>query len=97
MLISEIYGRHYFISRDNPVPADSSAMLEVLGAIGKTAEWQSQTTVALSSQAATKWRDVCNAIKGTFVKWGLEEARFRKRGETNRGNVGAKWMNNWNF
>jgi len=66
MLISEIQGWHYFISWDNPVPADSSAMLEALGALGKITELQTKTTVALSPRISTKWRDVRNAIKSNL-------------------------------
>ncbi len=63
MLISEIQGWHYFISWDNPVPADSSAMLNALRALGKVTRLRTKTTVALSPRASTKWRDVRNAIK----------------------------------
>jgi hypothetical protein len=66
MLISEIQGWHYFISWDNPVPADSSAMLKALGALGKITKLQTKTTVALSPRASTKWRDVRNAIESNL-------------------------------
>jgi hypothetical protein len=66
MLISEIKGWHYFISWDNPIPADSSAMLKALGALGKVTVMQPKTTVALSPRASTTWDGVRDAIKSNL-------------------------------
>jgi len=62
MLISEVQGWHYFISWDNPVPADSSKMLRALKKLGKVRKLQTKTSVALSPRANTHWADVRAAI-----------------------------------
>lgn len=40
MLISEVRGWHYFISWDNPLPADSSAMLQSLSELGRLVSYR---------------------------------------------------------
>ena len=62
MLTSEIHGRYYFISWDNPVPADSSSMLKALQALGKVTPLHPRTSVALAPKSKTTWRDVRAAI-----------------------------------
>jgi len=62
MLISEVQGWHYFISWDNPAPADSSAILKSLGKLGKVRKLTTKTTIALSPLASTTWQDVRSAI-----------------------------------
>ena len=63
MLISELQRWYYFISWDNPVPADSSAILKALRALGKVTTLHTKTSVALSPKSTTSWRDVRNAIE----------------------------------
>lgn len=63
MLVSEILGWYYIISWDNPVPADSSAMLKALKALGRVTPLQTKTSVALAPKSTTSWRDVRSAIK----------------------------------
>ena len=63
MLISEIQGWCYYISWDNAVPANSSAMIKALQTLGRVTKLQTKTTVALSPRATTKWRDVRDAIQ----------------------------------
>ena len=62
MLISEIQGWYYFISWDNPVPANSSAILKALEALGKVTPLHTKTSVALAPKSKTTWRDVRAAI-----------------------------------
>lgn len=62
MLISEVKGWYYFISWDNPVPADSNAMLKALRKLGKLTTLQTKTSVALAPRSTVTWRDVRAAI-----------------------------------
>jgi hypothetical protein len=66
MLISEIQGWHFFISWDNPVPANSSEMLKALRKLGKITQLQTKTTVALSPRSTSTWRDVRQAVKSNL-------------------------------
>jgi hypothetical protein len=66
MLVSEVQGWHYFISWDNPVPANSSAMLKALRALGKVTQLQTKTTIALSPRSSTTWRNVRDAIEANL-------------------------------
>jgi hypothetical protein len=63
---TEIRGWHYVISWDDPVPANSSAMLKALSALGKITRLQTKTTVALSPFSTTTWRNVRNAVKSNL-------------------------------
>lgn len=63
MLLSDIQGWHYFITWDNPVPANSSAMLRDLEALGHVTSVATKTTVALTPYAGTTWRQVRDAIE----------------------------------
>jgi len=63
MLLSEIQGWHYFITWDNPVPANSSAMLKALEALGHVTPVSTKTTVALTPYGETTWRQVRFAIE----------------------------------
>jgi hypothetical protein len=67
MFNSEIKGWHYIISWDNPIPADSSAMLKALHPLGIITTLQIKTTVALSPRSSTKWRDVRKAIENNLL------------------------------
>lgn len=62
MLMSEIQGWYYFISWDNPVPADSSSMLKALRTLGKVTSLHTKTSVVLAPKAKVTWRDVRAAI-----------------------------------
>jgi hypothetical protein len=63
MLISEVQGWYYYISWDNPVPADSSAMLKALRALGKITTLETKTSVVLAPKSTITWRDVRHAIE----------------------------------
>jgi hypothetical protein len=63
MLISEVQAWFYFISWDNPVPADSSAMLDSLRKLGNVTTLQTKTSVVLAPRRSKKWRDVRKAIE----------------------------------
>lgn len=62
MLISEIHGWHYFVSWDNPTPADSRTMLKALRKLGRVTTLQTKTTVALAPRSSTHWQHVRDAI-----------------------------------
>lgn len=62
MLASEVKRWHYFVSWDNPAPADSRTMLAALRALGKVTTLQTKTSVALAPKKSTKWQDVRKAI-----------------------------------
>jgi hypothetical protein len=62
MLISEIKGWHWVITRDNPMPADSSAMLAALSGLGKLTTVQTKTTVVLALKKKIGWRAIRAAI-----------------------------------
>ncbi len=66
MLISEVKGWHYFISWDNLVPADSSAILAVLGTLGNVTSLKTKTSVVLSPKVRVTWRQVRAAIKNNL-------------------------------
>jgi hypothetical protein len=66
MLISEIKGTPYYISWDNPVPADSSEMLRALKKLGRVTKLHLKTTVALFPRSSITFRQVRNAIKANF-------------------------------
>lgn len=63
MLISEIKGWHWAITWDNPMPADSSAMLKALQSLGKITEVQTKTTVLLAPKSNVKWPEIRAAIE----------------------------------
>lgn len=63
MLASEVKRWRYFVSWDNPTPADSRTMLAALKALGKVTPLQTKTSVALAPKASTRWQDVRVAIK----------------------------------
>ncbi|MGH8427421.1 MAG: hypothetical protein ACRES7_05490 [Gammaproteobacteria bacterium] len=63
MLISEVKGWYYFISWDNPVPADSSSMLTALKRLGKVTTLQTKTSIALAPKKTTTWRHVRAATR----------------------------------
>lgn len=63
MLISEVKRWHYFISWDNPDPADSRTMLRALKALGKVTRLQTKTSVALAPRSTTTWQQVRVAIE----------------------------------
>jgi hypothetical protein len=62
-LISGVQGWFYFISWDNPHPADSSSILASLRKLGKVTTLQTKTSVALAPKKSKKWRDVRRAIE----------------------------------
>lgn len=66
MLISEVKGWHYFISWDNPNPADSSAILAALGKLGSVTQLKTKTSVVLSPKADVTWQQVRDAIKSNL-------------------------------
>lgn len=66
MLISEVEGWHYFISWDNPVPANSSAIIKALRALGKLSELKTKTSVVLSPRSGVSWHQVRHAIKNNL-------------------------------
>ena len=68
MLVSDVLGWHYFISWDNPVPPDSSKIIEALEKLGRVTRLTTKTTVALSPGASSTEHDVQNAIKGNISK-----------------------------
>jgi hypothetical protein len=66
MLISEVQGWHYYISWDNPLPADSSAILRALRKLGRVKQLTTRTSIVLSPRSSTTWHDVRNAIKNNL-------------------------------
>ena len=54
MLISEVQGWYYFISWDNPMPADSSTILSALRSLGKVTELNTKTSVVLAPKKKYK-------------------------------------------
>jgi len=61
-LLSEIRGWHWVITWDNPLPADSSKMLQALSALGKLTQVQTKTTYILAPRKSAKWRKIRAAI-----------------------------------
>lgn len=61
-MISEIQGWHYYISWDNPMPANSVSMLGALAKLGKVTRLQTKTSVVLSPRVGVHWQDVRDAI-----------------------------------
>jgi hypothetical protein len=57
---------HYFISWDNPYPADSRTMLRDLRCIGAVTRLQTKTSIALIPYEETTWQDVRDAIKNNL-------------------------------
>jgi hypothetical protein len=66
MLYSEIKGWHWIITWDNPVPADSSAIVAALSALGKLTKVQTKTTYILAPKKHIGWRPIRNAITGNL-------------------------------
>jgi hypothetical protein len=66
MLISEIKGTPYYISWDNPVPADSSEMLRALKKLGHVTKLHLKTTVALFPRSTITFKQVRDAIKANL-------------------------------
>jgi len=94
MLISEVQGWYYFISWDNPVPADSSAILKALQALGKITTLQTKTSVAFAPKSTTSWRDVRSAIEQNLDS--KKGSAFYVNLRSNKGfHIGAKTKRAW--
>lgn len=63
MFVSKKNGWHYFISWDNPQPADSRSMLAALGGLGRVTSLETKTTIVLSPRQGVTPQQVRNAIK----------------------------------
>lgn len=63
MLVSEIKGWYYYISWDNPVPANSRSMLKALRALGNVSVLETKTSIALAPKQGYSWRHVRTAIE----------------------------------
>ena len=63
MAVQQAKKWHYFISWDNPDPADSRTMLRDLRALGTVTQLQTKTSVALVPSKTTRWQHVRKAIK----------------------------------
>jgi hypothetical protein len=62
MLYSEIKGWHWMITWDNPVPANSSAIVAALSALGKLTKVQTKTTYILAPRKDVGWRQIRRAL-----------------------------------
>lgn len=62
MLVSEMRGWHWAITWDNPLPADSSAILMTLGQLGNLTRLQTKTTCLLAPRKGIGWRQIRNAL-----------------------------------
>src|SRR5690349_2704991 len=62
-LLSEIKGWHYYISWDNPVPADSRSMVAALDKLGRLTKLHTKTSVVLSPRIGVGWWDVRSAVR----------------------------------
>ncbi len=75
MLISEVRGWRYFISWDNPQPADSSSMLKDLERLGKVKPLETKTSVVLSPKRKTTYHHVREAIKKNLSRENLKTGK----------------------
>ena len=75
MLLSEVKGWHYFISWDNPQPADSSSMLKDLERLGKVRSLETKTSVVLSPKRKTTYHHVREAIKKNLNRENLKTGK----------------------
>jgi len=66
MLISQVKRWHYFISWDNPDPADSSTMVQALRRLGKLTKLQTKTSYVLAPRKNSDWRQVRDAIRANL-------------------------------
>jgi len=67
VLLAEIAQRWpYYISWDNPKPADSSAMLEALRKLGTVRRLHTKTSVVLWPQVSTSYSNVRLAIRANL-------------------------------
>jgi hypothetical protein len=66
MLYSEMKGWHSIITWDNPVPADSSAMVTALSALGKLTKVQTKTTYILAPRKNISWQRIRKALTGNL-------------------------------
>ena len=62
MLISEIKGWHWAITYDNPMPANSTALLAALKKLGRLTAVQTKTTYLLAPKKQVNWRQIRAAI-----------------------------------
>ena len=62
MLYSEIRKWHWAISWDNPLPADSSGMLNGLASLGNVTTIQTKTTVILAPKTGVTWQKIRQTI-----------------------------------
>ena len=65
-LISDVKGWHWLITWDNPVPANSSAMIRALSALGKVQPVYTKTTAVLAPLKKSKWRKIRKAIESNL-------------------------------
>lgn len=63
MLISDLNKWHFIITWDNPVPADSSAMLRALKKLGRVTTLNTRTTVILAPKQGVDWSRVRKVIQ----------------------------------
>jgi len=87
MLISELRGWQWLITWDNPIPANSSAMLAALGNLGRVTQVQTKTTVLLAPKAKVSWQAIRAAIsahlhpaKGNAAYVNLRSGKAFQRG-----------------
>lgn len=66
MLLSEVKKWHWLISWDNPVPANSSAILAALRQLGKLTGPQTKTTVILAPKKHVGWQKIRLAISNNL-------------------------------
>lgn len=94
LLVSEIQKWHWAISWDNPVPADSSAMLAALSALGKLTKLQTKTTVILAPRGNVPVSSIRKAISSNLhpTKGNAFYANLRTGNIFEWGsNTGHKW------
>ena len=85
---------HWAITYDNPLPANSSSMIEALSALGELTRVQTKTTWMLATREGVTWRHVRNAItnnlhprKGNALYVNLRTGKAYEWG----ANTGRRW------
>ena len=97
MLISEIRGWHWVITWDNPLPADSSAMLAALRSLGRLTSVQTKTTYLLAPKKGVGWRQIRAAIEANLhpQKGNVTYVNLRSKGAFEWVEWGGKTGHRW--
>ncbi len=94
MLPTEFEKWHFIITWDNPVPADSSKMLQALRKLGRVTPVNTKTTVILSPKEGVGWRRVRKVIQ-KHLNYANGNAAYMNLRSRTAAHYGPKTKRKW--